>query len=477
MRQIEAIKADMLAANQSLRDMFPDGNVDGIPEGKRGEFDELNTKVRALDTEFEEASAALEAEAKERAEDAKRAERARELLSRGGTASDRIAASDLRKAEQRADVPEFLRALDVDEEYASKELREFYAGSEEAEFKGRSTEHGRAFNEYLRTGSAEALGFMKAHERQQNVGTAADGGYLVPEDNRFMNQVVVSMKAYMGVERVATVFTTPHGRPIPMPRIDDTAHDAVNATEGTAPSPADAPDLAFSELNLGAKKLGTGRLLVSTELIEDSGPMIESLIGRLLGKRIGRRIGQQLANGTGAGTPLQLRGILTQAAEAAAPNRLVYSKANGGTITNAATALTRIVRAIDIAYRSSARASIVFSDDLLNQLRVAVSTAGGFLYPMLSNIGPDNVRRWDGMRVLIDPNYPAFDQTVNNNVMGCTVGDHGEFYVRKVRGMRLVRNPFAEDDKDQVKFNMWHRCDSGLADLKAVRRVRVTTAA
>ena len=474
MRDMEAIKADIQAANDSLRTMFPNGNEGGIPPEKRADFDALNEKVRALDTEFEQASAAAEAEAKEREADKARSERLNELLSRGATASDRIAAGDIRDAERRADVPAFLRDMDVDSEYASQAIREFYAGAEEAEFKGRSTEHGRAFNEFLRSGSAEARAALKAHERQQQTGADAAGGYLVPEDNRFMNQVVVSQKAYMGVERVATVFTTPHGRPIPMPRINDTANDATNIGEAPAADPADATALAFGELKLEAHKIGTGALHVSTELIEDSGPMIESLIGRLLGKRIGRRVGAQLASGTGASG--QLAGILTQAADAGATHRIEYKRASGGSITRAETALTRIVRSIDIAYRSSARSSIVFSDDLLNFLRVAVSTSGGFLYPMLSNIGPDNVRRWDGMRCLIDPNYPSFP-TNDGTVAGCTVGDHGEFYVRKVRGMRLVRNPFSDDDKDLVKFNMWHRCDSGLADLAAVRTVMVRSVA
>ena len=461
MRTCEAIKADIQAANVALREMFPDGNVNGIDEAKRGAFDELNEKVRALDMEFEEASAAAEAEAKQRDEDKARNDRISELLSRGGNRHDA----------SKSKVPEVLRgAAGYDDEYASQAIREFYAGEEEAEFKGRDSEQGRAFNEYLRTGSQDAINRMRAHERQQNVTTPADGGYLVPEDNRFMNQVVVSQKAYMGVERVATVFTTPHGRPIPLVRTDDTGNDAENIAEATKPT--DADDAVFSELQLGAKKLGTGRLLVSTELIEDSGPMIESLLGRLLGKRIGRRIGSQLASGDGTGT--NLRGILNQAPQATPADYGLSVTAATGVIANANVALTRIIRAVDIAYRSSANASIVFSDDLLNSLRVAVSASGGFLYPMLSNIGPDNVRKWDGMRVMIDPNYPGFAaQAANDDI--ATVGDHSEFYVRKVRGLRLVRNPFAEDDKDQVKFNMWHRCDSGLADLRAVRRINVAS--
>ena len=467
MRTMEAVKADIQSANESLRTMFPKGNLDGITDAKRAEFDALNEHIRALDTEAETVMAAADAEARTREEDAKRQERLAELMSRGQL--DRAPAPPAQPG-----IPPALRsAMDADE--CPDWLREFYEGEglgDGAAF--RDSEHSVAFRDYLRSGSGSDKARLREFERALSTDSSGTppndtgGGVLVPEDNRFMNTVVESMKAYRGVERVAMVFTTSHGRPIPVPRTDDTGNDAVSIAEAT--KPADALDMPFTQVVLDAHKKGTGRLLVSTELIEDSGPMIERLIGRLLGKRIGRHIGEQLATGDGNGE--NLRGILNQAAAESTP---ILNLDTNGVLQDQPTALSKIVRSVDIAYRQSAMASIVFSDDMLNALRTAVNANSNFLYPMISNIGPDNVRRMDGMRVIIDPNYPAFPSAAGD-VNVATVGDHSEFYVRKVRGMRLVRNPFSHDDTDQVKFNMWHRCDSALIDLRAVRRVQIRRA-
>ena len=483
MRTIDEVRSDIRAANQSLLEMFPEGNEDGIPEAKRGAFDELNDKIRALDTEFDEVSRHVNAE-----RDAKEAVEAR----------NRRLAHLLSRAKEQADrgqpapplPPEFLTQAQRDEEDTddSPLMRQFYEGGDAPSTPGRLTrsDENKAMRHYFRTGDpgclvrvgedwtrAEIEQARAQAQARANVATTPDasGGYLIPDDNRFMNRIVETMKAYQGVERVAMVFTTSGGNPMPIPTVNDTGNTAVGVAEGASPAET---AMAFGEVVLGAFKRSTGPLPVSTEIMQDSGPALETVLGRLLGIRLGRQAASDYASGAGgAGAP---NGILTATAKG---GDLVWDRSDMA-LTNANRAGGVLARAVDIAYRTMANASVCISDDLLNAYRTAVGvgTAGGqFLYPQLAfSDGPDAIRRFQGLRLHIEPNYPTFAAGTGTAKMA-TVGDHTAFFIRKVRGMRVTRNPFLYSVSDRVVFQGWMRYDCDLTDQEAVKHVLVTSQA
>ena len=457
MRTIEEIRSDIQTVNHNLLDLAgKDGDkVRDFDNAKREAFDAINTKVRALDTELEEAVAAKEAEARTKAEDDARRERVAELLSRNARPMTHGAPVEA------GQVPAAVRAA-MEAEECPDWLREFEEGVEgSSDVRSTDREDHRAFRDYVQRGIMSAGQQL----RDQSVGTPGEGGHTVPVDTRFYNRVVLSMKAFQGIERAMMVFTTSHGRKIPVPTADDTAQmPTTNTAEGV--SGGTAPNVTFGQVELGAIKVGSGGLKVSTELLEDSGVMVEALLGRLLGTRIGRRIGNQLLHGDGQSGNMQ--GAIA-AATASTTGDLAVSTT--GVITDPQTALARIVRSVDIAYRTMPTATICLSDDLLNSIRTAVHPSGsGFLYPSIAFVGPDAVRRADGMRVIIDPNFPKY--ATGNDVTHAIVGDISQFWLRRVRGMRVIRNPFSDDQTDQVRFTLWHRCDSRLVDSKAIAKVQ-----
>ena len=483
MRTIEQVRSDIKAANQSLLGMFPEGNESGIPEGKRAAFDELNEKIRALDAEFEEVSTAVNAERDAKAANERREQRLSELMSRARE-----------EAKDRGEpVPEIVvqhAQRDEDDPDDSPLMREFYEGGEIPGATGRveRSESNKAMRHFFRTGDPGCLlriseewtraEIVQARQEAQtrksraNVATTPDasGGYLIPEDNRFMNRVVESMKAFRGVERLATVLTTSGGGPMPIPTGNDTANLAVAVAE--AGSPAETA-MAFGEVILNAYKHSTGPLPVNTEIMQDSGPALETIVGRRLGRRLGRKAAMDYATGTGVDAP---HGILTATAKG---GDLVWDRSDMA-LVNANRAGGVLARAVDIAYRTMADAACAISDDLLNAFRTAVGagTAGGqFLYPQLAfSDGPDAVRRFQGLRIIIEPNYPTFAAGTGTAKMA-TVGTHAEFIIRKVRGMRITRNPFLYSVSDRVVFQGWMRYDCDLTDTEAVKHILVTSQA
>ena len=435
MRTIEQVRADIRAANQSLLAMFPEGNENGVPEAKRGEFDELNEKIRALDTEFDEVSRHVTAE-----RDAKEAVEAR---------NKRLAHLMSRAREQAKDrgdpapaplpVPELITQVSERDEEAADDsplMRQFYEGGNDLVTPGRLTRSvdNKAMRRFFRTGDpgslvrisedwtrAEIVQARQEAQARANVATTPDasGGYLIPDDNRFMNRIVETMKAYIGVERLAMVFTTSGGNPMPIPTVDDTGNTAGAVAEGASPAET---AMAFGEVVLGAFKRSTGPLPVSTEIMQDSGPALETVLGRLLGIRLGRQAASDYASGAGgAGAP---NGILTATAKG---GDLVWDRSDQA-LVNANRAGGVLARAVDIAYRTMANAAVAISDDLLNAFRTAVGagTAGGqFLYPQLAfSDGPDAVRRFQGLRLVIEPNYPTFAAGTGHREDGDRRGPH-----------------------------------------------------
>lgn len=128
------------------------------------------------------------------------------------------------------------------------------------------------------------------------VGVDSEGGYLVPDE--YEHTLVEALEEENVFRKLARIIQTASGeRKIP-----------VVASKGTAnwideEGPYEESDDAFSQVTIGAHKLGT-TIKVSEELINDSVFDLEGYISREFARRIGAREEESFFNGDGSGKPL-----------------------------------------------------------------------------------------------------------------------------------------------------------------------------
>lgn len=299
----------------------------------------------------------------------------------------------------------------------------------------------RAFNHYMRTGK-ENQDIVEL--RAQSVGTAAAGGFLVPDG--FRMKMVDRMKDFGGLANVVESITTASGNPMEWPTLDDTANLGAIVAENGAP--AAGADLTFGTKTLGAFKymsVGAGGLplKVSVELLQDSAFDVESLVARKLGERIARAQAPHLVSGTGTGQPL---GIAVGGPSVAVPTGMTYTR------------LLAVVHAVDPAYRTNA--SWAFNDATLQAIRGVVDADGRPILTdsnMASSLGGSTLL---GYPVTIDQAFPTYNPALTATRAG-VFGDLREGYViRRVRDLQLVVDPYSSAINGQVQFTAWARMDA-----------------
>ncbi|AKJ43770.1 phage major capsid protein [Pragia fontium] len=308
-----------------------------------------------------------------------------------------------------------------------------------------------AFDKFLRHGLGEMSTEEKrslAELRAQGVDPSEKGGYTVPK--QLLNKVVESMKAYGGIASVAQILTTSTGQTIGWATADGTEEEGELVGENTA---ATEEDTEFGTADLGAKKLSSKIIRISNELLQDSGIDIESYLARRIAQRIGRGEAKLLVKGTGAGTPVQPKGLAasvstTVAAKAAA---LAWQDINS------------LKHALDPAYRNGPKFRLAFNDSTLKVVSEMVDAQGRPLWlPDIVGVAPASIL-----------NVPyVIDQAIDDigagkKFMYC--GDFDRFIVRRVAYMTLKRLVERYAEYDQTGFLAFHRFDCVLEDTAAIK--------
>ena len=191
---------------------------------------------------------------------------------------------DLTKLDDQIAREEELRSLDQsfvdDNEDKHKEERN---GGQEQSIEQRQAQ---AFDQFLRYGQAEMDAELRSvlrEMRAQGVGTNAQGGFTVPRE--FQNRVIEAMRAYGGIANIANVLNTTHGRDMDWATSDGTSEEGELLGEN---SEASEGDVTYGSATLGSKKLSSKIILVSNELLQDSGISIEAHLSGRIATRIGR---------------------------------------------------------------------------------------------------------------------------------------------------------------------------------------------
>ena len=223
----------------------------------------------------------------------------------------------------------------------------------------------QAFDAFLRHGLGEmsveqrkVLNEMRALATNQG----EKGGYTVPTE--MLNRVVEAMKDYGGLAAVSQIWTTDTGVDIDWPTSDGTNEEGQLIGENQA---AEEEDPEFGMDTVGAKKLTSKVIRVSNELLQDSGIDIEAFLARRIGERIGRGEARYLVQGTGAGTPLQPKGLaasVTGVTSVASNSELAWQEING------------LIHSVDPAYRRTPGFHLGFNDNTLKLLTEMVDQQG-----------------------------------------------------------------------------------------------------
>lgn len=309
-----------------------------------------------------------------------------------------------------------------------------------------------AFDAYLRHGTNELSAEQRSalnEMRAQAASVGDKGGYTVPRT--LLTKVVESMKQYGGIANVSQIIYTNSGNPIDWATSDGTAEEGELLGENAAGTEG---DVTFGSATLGAKKLSSKIIRVSNELLADSGLDIEAFLGGRIAQRIGRGEAKHLIKGSGAGTPLQPRGLEVSVT---------------GGVTGKTTMvldyldLTGLKHSVDPAYRASPKTRWAFNDSTLQAITEMKDSTGRPLWlPAVAGMAPSTI---------LDHEY-VIDQGIDGIGVGkkfMFFGDFDNFIIRRVNYMVIKRLVERYAEYDQTGFLAFHRFDCCLQDSAAIK--------
>lgn len=305
-----------------------------------------------------------------------------------------------------------------------------------------SEAYNQAFNRYLKCKEVPP-----SVRNDLEVGTAAEGGYLVPDE--FERKLIESLDENNIFRRLATVIRTDNG----------TLKIPVVSSKGTAAwldeeAAFTATDDVFTQVTLGAYKVG--RLVkISDELLADSAFNMSNYLANSIGRSIGMKEEEAFLNGTGT-TGTQPTGLLA---------------ATGGADTGVTAASETAITAdelIDMQHSVKApyrgKAVWIMNDATVKLIRkLKLTGTGEYLWqPSLVAGVPD--------RILGNPVYTSqYMPTAAAGKKVMVFGDMSYYWVadRGQRVLKRLNELYAANG--QVGFLGWHRVDGKLVLGEAVK--------
>lgn len=278
--------------------------------------------------------------------------------------------------------------------------------------------------------------------RALSKGTATAGGNTVPTtfNGRLWEHLIETATLLRGG---ATVWTTNSGENIDQPITTSHGAAAAVAEAGTLAG----TDPAFSKRTLGAFKFGQ-LILLSKELVEDTGVDIEGYIARAAGWGLGNAFGQKLVVGVGSTEPT---GIF---------NNTTLGVTSGTGVAGVPTFdnLIDLLYSVTTVYRNRPSTGWLIKDSTASTLRKIKDTTNQYIWqPSVVAGQPDRLL---GYPIYTDP-YVAATGVNNKSV---AFGDLSAYVVRVVNGVRFERSDEFKFDTDQIAYRAILRGDGLLVD-------------
>lgn len=306
-----------------------------------------------------------------------------------------------------------------------------------------------AFTAYLRQGMSDLSPELKSQLRAMGVATGAGGGFSVPTE--FVNRVVETMKAYGGLANVSQLLNTTTGNPMAWATSDGSSEEGEMLGENAETAKEDP---TMGQVTLGAKKASSKIILVSNELLTDSGIDIDAYVARRIGARLGRCEAKQIMRGDGVGN--NVLGLV---------NQITKSKTAAATAAVAYEDLVNLKHHIDPAYRSGPNCRFMFNDNVFKGFKLMKDGQGRPLWlPAISGVAPSTI---DGDQYVID-------QALADPAAGAASTLYGDFFaviLRRVAAQTLRRLTERYAEFDQMGFVGFHRFDVLLEDKAAVGKL------
>jgi len=392
---------------------------------------------------------------------------AQEFLSRADNGEDLSAEDEAAWERANTEVGDLTAKIDRARETAGLEAHIADADEQRRDATGNASVPGNdaekqereAFVAWLRNGMAELspehrqIMSGKQERAAQQVATGAAGGYTVPQG--FWAKVTETLKFYADVATNAETIYTDSGAALPWPTNDDTSNTGRLLSEGTAQTQTGT---TFGQAQLDAYMFSSDILLVSYQLLQDTGIDLEGFLARKLGERLGRIINSYATTGSGSSEP---EGFVTSA---------TTGKTTAGATAILPTEIIDLVHSVDVAYRAGGSCAFYLHDLILAYVRKLKDDSGGSGYgrplwePSIQVGQPDTLF---GYPVRVN-NFMASTVTATYKTMA--FGDlRAALACRYVNGGMMKRLEERYAEYLQVGYFAFQRFDSVVQDTSAVK--------
>jgi HK97 family phage major capsid protein len=350
--------------------------------------------------------------------------------------SDVLSASSRRTRPAPVGVPMFTR--DLDDKRANRDRETALCGwflGNDARPEHRSAAQRSGLN----------LGSNRIVLTRANSTTSSAGGYTIPQG--FLAELEKKIVYFNPLRDVARVIRTESGNSLPFPTIDDTGNPGAIGAENTAPS---ATDMTFGQIILGAYRTES-LVLLSNELLRDSGLDLATEVAGLLGERLGRKEATDHATGNGTTAP---QGVVTGSSAGVA----------GATTTTITLANIMACRnALDFGYQQNG-AWMMHQSIWSTILQLADSQSRPLFLDLLNGNAP----RLLGYPVIVNN---AMASSIAANAKTVLFGDFSKFYIRDAGDIEIIRMNERYADAYQTGFMAVRRSDSKVAQSAAIVRI------
>ena len=303
---------------------------------------------------------------------------------------------------------------------------------------------GRASNAYKKAfwDSIRHKNFIDV-QNALNVGTDADGGYLVPDE--FEHQLIDKLQEENFFRSLATIIHTSSDRKIPI--VTGHGEAAWMEENGLYPDSQDT----FGQQSIGAYKLGTA-IRVSEELLNDNAFDLESYISSEFARRIGTKEEEAFLVGDGKSKPT---GVF--------PSAELGVTANSASITF--DDVIDLYHSLRIPYRR--KAVWLLNDSTIKALRKVKDNNGNYIWqPSVTAGTPDTIQNRPCYSTSFAPELAAGNRPV-------LFGDFSYYWIadRESRSFKRLNELYAANG--QIGFLASQRVDGMLMLPEAVKALDV----
>lgn len=324
-----------------------------------------------------------------------------------------------------------------------------------------------AFVHYIRGGFGaipkELRQFVQFEQRgTDSQATTPDsaGGYLIDSD--LAGEINLGREFVSDIEMACTVLTTPTGKPLNYPKIDDTATDGAQYSEASRNSTAiPVADITVGNTVLNAYFYSSKWVKMTLEAVQDIEYSFNSFLLPTLGARVRRAMNPAFTTGNGSGAP---NGIVTASGlgvTAAAVNAITHEE------------LIDLFYAVDKYYRDSAKFGFMMNDTVEKQiLKLGLIAAENF-NPIVIN---PNTQQ---LSIMGKPVYSNSDMasTIEASAKTILAGDFSQYVIRKVASPALIVSQEQFIQHGQYGYMAYVRADSDFVGAKSNSIVHLIQAA